>query len=79
MDLGKYSEQLLSSKNAGALKQLSEGANGRRVAGMLDEEKLKRAVQTGDGDALQAALQTILSTPEGRALAAEVKKVVDSQ
>lgn len=79
MDLGRYSEELLSSKNAGALKKLSESASGRRVAGMLDEEKLKRAVQSGDGDALQAALQTILSTPEGRALAAEVKKVVDGR
>lgn len=79
MDLGKYSEALLSSKNAGALRQLSESENGRRVAGMLDEEELRRAVQSGDGDALQAALQTILSTPEGRSLAAEVKKVVDSR
>lgn len=79
MDLGKYSESVLSSKNAGALKKLSESENGRRVAGLIDEEKLKRAVQSGDGDALQSALQTILSSPEGRALAAEVKKVVAGQ
>lgn len=79
MELGKYSEQLLSSKNAGALKQLSESENGRRVAGMLDEDRLRRAVESGDGETLQAALHKILATPEGRALAAEVKKVVDGR
>lgn len=79
MDLGKYSEQLLSSQNAGALKQLSESENGRRVAGMLDEDGLRRAVESGDGETLQAALHKILATPEGRALAAEVKKVVDGR
>lgn len=79
MELGKYSEQLLSSKNAGALKQLSESENGRRVAGMLDEDGLRRAVESGDGEMLQAALHKILATPEGRALAAEVKKVVDGR
>lgn len=79
MDLGQYSQSLLSSKNAGALKRLSESENGRRVAGLLDEGQLKRAVESGDGDALRSALDTILSTPEGRALAAEVKKVVDGR
>ena len=44
MDLEKYSESVLSSKNAGALKKLSESANGRRVAGMLDENRLKQAM-----------------------------------
>ena len=48
MDLEKYSESVLSSKNAGALKKLSESANGRRVAGMLDENRLKQAMQTGE-------------------------------
>ena len=79
MDLEKYSESVLSSKNAGALKKLSEIANGRRVAGMLDENRLKQAMQTGDGEALKAALHKILSTPEGQALAAEVKKAVDGR
>ncbi len=79
MDLEKYSEGVLSSKNADALKRLSESANGRRVAGLLDEQRLKEAMQTGDGDALKSALHKILSTPEGRALAAEVKKAVESR
>lgn len=79
MDIEKYSEGVLNLKNAGALRRLSESENGRRVADMLDEEKLKRAMQSGDGEALTAALQKILATPEGRALAADVKKAVDGR
>lgn len=79
MDIEKYSESVLGSKNAGALRRLSESENGRRVADMLDEEKLKRAMQSGDGEMLTAALEKILSTPEGRALAADVKKAVDGR
>lgn len=79
MDIEKYSESILGSKNAGALRRLSESENGRRVADMLDEEKLKRAMQSGDGEMLTAALKRILSTPEGRALAADVKKAVDGR
>lgn len=79
MDIEKYSEGVLNLKNAGALRRVSESENGRRVADMLDEEKLKRAMQSGDGEALTAALQKILSTPEGRALAADVKKAVDGR
>lgn len=79
MQMDKYGESLLSAENAQALKKLSESENGRRVAGMLDETALRQAMQTGDGDTLQAALHKILSTPEGRALAAEVKKAVDGR
>lgn len=79
MDIEKYSESVLNSKNAGTLRRLSESENGRRVADMLDEQRLKQAMQTGDSEALAAALKKVLSTPEGRALAADVKKAVDGQ
>ena len=42
----------------------------------LDAER-RQAI--ADGEALKAALHKILSTPEGQALAAEVKKAVDGR
>ena len=44
---------------------------------MLDGEKLQKAAQTGDGGALRAMLGTVLSTEEGRRLAANIKKLME--
>lgn len=77
MDIGKYSQELLKGKNADALKKLAGGEDGKRVAAMVDLEKLEAAAQAGNTAALGTMLRQILSTPEGRRLAEQVKKAVD--
>lgn len=77
MDIGKYSQELLQGKNAEALKKLADGEDGRRVASMVDVNQLEAAAKAGNTAALGSMLRQILSTPEGRRLAEQVKKAVD--
>ncbi len=76
MDFEKYSQAILSGRNAEALKKLADSENGRKVAGMLNEDELVKAAKGGDGASLANALKNILSTPQGQALADEVRKAV---
>ena len=52
-----------------ALRSLGESRDGQKVKALLGDEKaLAEAVRRGDAATLQSALQTLLSTPEGRRL-----------
>ncbi len=51
------------------LRRLEQSADGQRVKALLgDEKKLAEAVRKGDAKTLHAAMQTLLSTPEGQRL-----------
>ena len=68
----------LSKTGKGAeLNALAQSADGAKLSAMLDGEKLQKATQTGDGEALRAMLGTVLSTEEGRRLAANIKKLME--
>ena len=68
----------LSKSGKGAeLNALAQSKDGARLAAMLDGEKLQKAAQSGDGEALRAMLGTVLSTEEGRRLAADIKKLME--
>lgn len=68
----------LSKSGKGAeLNALAQSADGAKLSAMLDGEKLQKATQTGDGEALRAMLGTVLSTEEGRRLAANIKKLME--
>ena len=68
----------LSKSGKGAeLNALARSADGAKLSAMLDGEKLQKATQTGDGEALRAMLGTVLSTEEGRRLAANIKKLME--
>ena len=68
----------LSKTGKGAeLNALAQSADGAKLSAMLDGEKLQKAAQTGDGEALRAMLGTVLSTEEGRRLAANIKKLME--
>ena len=65
-----------SGKDA-ELNALARSADGAKLSAMLDGEKLQKAAQTGDGEALRAMLGTVLSTEEGRRLAVNIKKLME--
>ena len=68
----------LSKSGKGAeLNALARSEDGAKLSAMLDGEKLQKAAQTGDGEALRAMLGTVLSTEEGRRLAANIKKLME--
>ena len=64
------------SGKAGELEQLAASRDGKKLSGMIDGAALEKAVRSGDGAALQRMLGTLLSTPEGKNLAADVQRIM---
>ena len=55
------------------LRQLAESRDGQKLRSLLGDEKaLAEAVQKGDAAVLRGALQTLLASPEGRRLFAQL-------
>lgn len=69
--------ELARSGKSTELNALAQSADGAKLSAMLDREKLQKAAQTGDGEALRAMLGTVLGTEEGRRLAANIKKLME--
>ncbi len=70
-------KELERSGKGAELNALARSEDGAKLSAMLDGEKLQKAAQTGDGEALRAMLGTVLSTEEGRRLAANIKKLME--
>ena len=68
---------LARSGKGAELEALARSKDGAKLAAVLDGEKLQKAAQSGDGEALRAMLGTVLSTEEGRRLAADIKKLME--
>lgn len=60
-----------------ALRALAASGDGARLAAMLDEARLEKAAQSGDGDALRALLGDVLRTEEGRRLAERIQSLME--
>ena len=75
-DLGELARALQSGAKGRELQRLTESDDARRVGKLVDGEALRRAAQSGDATALKKLLGGILSTPEGRRLAADVQKLM---
>lgn len=63
---------------AGDIKKLAESEDGIKLAGMIDSAKVEQAARNGDADALRAMLSQVLSTQEGKRLAENVRKMMES-
>ena len=68
-DLEAPGRQLLAGKNGEALRSLANSGQARRLGQRLDRSAAEAALRAGDGEALRALLEGVLSTPDGRALA----------
>lgn len=69
--------ELKRSGKAGALETLAQSPEGQRLAAMLDGDRLTRAVQVGDAQALRALLGSVLGTEEGQKFAANIRKLME--
>ena len=71
-DLEALEQRLLSGENGAALRSLAGSEEAKRLARKLSAARAGEAVRSGDGAALRALLETVLSTDEGKALAAKL-------
>ena len=58
------------------LKALAETDDVQRLSKMVDSAAVEKAAKTGDGDALKAILNQVLSTAEGQRLAQSVQQMM---
>ena len=76
-DFEQLRRELERQGKAEKLRALADSAEGQRVGKMVDPEKLSEAARTGDAAALKEMLSRVLGTAEGRALAENVRKMME--
>ena len=58
------------------LRRLAESEDGQTLSRMLDCKTVEQAAKSGDGAVLRGVLSQVLSTEEGRRLAARLQKLM---
>ena len=71
-----FNEMKQAAETSGALREVSESAEARKLLRELDGESIESALKRGDTAALTAAFAKLISTPEGKTLADRVQKAV---
>ena len=74
--LEQIAKGLSESGKKGELERLAASKDGKKLGGMIDGAALEQAVKTGDAAAIRRMLGALLSTPEGKTLAADVRKIM---
>ena len=63
--------------NAGDIRKLAESRDGKKVRKLLgDEQKVAKALETGDAAELKKVMERVLSTDEGKRLAGQLKDLL---
>ncbi len=73
-DLSSFEKSINGSPAADKLRRAADTPAGQQVLAGLDSAAVERAAKSGDMDALKKILSGVLATPEGQALAAQVRK-----
>ena len=77
MEFGTMVQELMGGKNEALLRKLAESGENEQLAARFDGSAAEAAVRSGDEGKLRDVLKSVLSTPEGRRLAAKVKEAMD--
>ena len=73
MDFAQLKQELEAKKE---LKAAAESEAGQKLLQSMDTGAVERAAKSGDTAALQRILTQVLSSPEGKDLAAQVQKAM---
>ena len=76
-NIEEINRELERQGKAEKLRALAASAEGQKVGRMVDAEKLSQAARSGDTSALKEMLSRVLNTAEGRALAENVRKMME--
>ena len=71
-------KQLVESGKADKIKAIADSADGQRLASRLDAQKVEQATKSGDSEALRGILLEVLGTGEGKRLAEQLKRAMES-
>lgn len=72
-DIEKLGRELQKQGKTDKLKSIAESEEGKAVMDVIDGAEVERAAKAGDAAALKTILAQVLSTDEGKRLAAKLK------
>lgn len=75
MDMEKLGEELLAGRQGGAIRDMANSPEAKKLGAALDPAAAERALRSGDATQLKALLAQILSTSEGKALAGRLSRL----
>ena len=77
----KYFEEmerkLAQSGKTDAVRAIAESKDGQQLLKKLDTNRVERAMQSGDGEALRSILMDVLKTSEGRRIAKQLSDTMN--
>ena len=77
----KYFEEmerkLAQSGKTDAVRAIAESKDGQQLLKKLDTNRVERAMQSGDGEALRSILMDVLKTGEGRRIAKQLSDTMN--
>lgn len=71
-------KELEKSGKSDGLMRLAQSEDGQKLGKMLDVEAIRRAAGRNDSETLKRLLSGVLSTDEGKRLAENVRKMMES-
>ena len=74
-NIEKFGSELLKSRKGDSIRALADSAEGKALSDKLDPAEVEKAARSGDAEAIKKLIGTVLSTPEGRALAEKLSKL----
>ena len=74
MDMEKLGAELLAGRQGGAIRDMANSPEAKKLGAAIDPAAAERAVRSGDAAQLKALLSQILSTDEGKALADKLSR-----
>ena len=69
--------KLAQSGKTDAVRAIAASKDGQQLLRKLDTDRVERAVQAGDGDALRSILMDVLKTSEGRRIAKQLNDTMN--
>ena len=70
--------KLAASGKTDAVRAIEESKDGQQLLKKLDTDRVERAMQAGDGEALRQILMDVLKTGEGRRIAKQLSDTMNS-
>ena len=69
--------KLAQSGKTDAVRAIAESKDGQQLLKKLDTDRVERAMQSGDGEALRSILMDVLKTSEGRRIAKQLNDTMN--
>ena len=69
--------KLAQSGKTDAVRAIAESKDGQQLLKKLDTDRVERAIQSGDGEALRSILMDVLKTSEGRRIAKQLSDTMN--